>query len=362
MAQCIVMTGGGTAGHVTPNLALIEYLNEKGSYKFVYIGSQHGIEATITQGKVDCYHAIITGKLRRSRSIKNLFTPFQVLLGTLQAAYHLYKHKPSLIFSKGGFVSVPVVLAGKILNIPVIIHESDRTPGLANRLVFPFASEILTTFEETSIPKKYTAKHTGTPIRPSLLETPPKILNLLKPNLLVVGGSQGSKAINSLIWDHLDYLISKANIVHICGSQHILQNHEDSDHYKLIGYANESMSNLIQQADIIISRAGANSICEWLHLCKPHLLIPLPASHSRGDQIENADYFAQKGVSLVYREESMQPEQFLKHVEQLINERHKLHENLTDFAWPNGTKTIGDLLLTKLSISTSNKPSQAQTT
>lgn len=344
MSECIVMTGGGTAGHVTPNLALIEHLSSDSHFRFIYIGSYQGIEKDITQGKVDRYYAISTGKLRRSKSFKNFIMPFQVAWGTLQSLFILKRVRPSVIFSKGGFVSVPVILAGKCLNIPVIVHESDRTPGLANRIAFRFADQILTTFPETNIPKAYRAKHTGTPIRPSLMKVPKPTNNQTKPTLLVVGGSQGSTAINQLIWDHLSVLTELAKVIHICGNNRLPSHSVEVRDYTAIDYANESMGQLIAQADIIVSRAGANSLCEWLHLHKPHLLIPLPASHSRGDQIENADYFEAKGISLVYREESQAPVQFLEKVKQLIQSRDTLQKKLINFAWPDGTKMISDIL------------------
>lgn len=348
MPTTIVMTGGGTAGHVTPNLALIENLKSQGCFNFVYVGSYQGIEKKLTQNHADHYCPIITGKLRRSKSLKNLLTPFQLCLGILQSLWHLTRHKPSLIFSKGGFVAVPVVIAGSILRIPVIVHESDLSPGLANRISFRFAQTILTTFPHTRVPAAYQNRthQSGTPIRASLYS--PQKKSATKTTLLIVGGSQGSRSINHLIWKHLDKLLEKANLIHLCGANHFPPFTSPREGYQAIEYAQDNMADLIAQSDCIISRAGANSICEWLCLHKPHLLIPLPKTYSRGDQIENADYFSSIGVSLTYDELSDDDDEFLNKVQALLENKENLKTKIKALQWPDGTQTITEILLSSL--------------
>ncbi|MCR5672837.1 MAG: undecaprenyldiphospho-muramoylpentapeptide beta-N-acetylglucosaminyltransferase [Lachnospiraceae bacterium] len=309
--KTIILTGGGTAGHVTPNIALIPALKTAG-YDIHYIGSYEGMEKTLIGDYSIPYHGIATGKLRRYFSLKNFTDPFRVLKGFGEANTLIKKLKPSIVFSKGGFVSVPVVWAAKINHVPVIIHESDMTPGLANRLSFSSAVKICCNFPETveSLPKDK-AVLTGSPIRAELMlgdaDKAEKICNFAdpeKPVIMVVGGSLGAASVNAIIRKILPRLTQKFNVLHLCGKGKLDESLTQTEGYFQIEYAKDEMKDLFALSEIVVSRAGANAICELLALHKPNLLIPLPASASRGDQLLNAESFRKQGFSLVLDEDS----------------------------------------------------------
>ncbi|MCR5006316.1 MAG: undecaprenyldiphospho-muramoylpentapeptide beta-N-acetylglucosaminyltransferase [Clostridiales bacterium] len=319
-AKTIVLTGGGTAGHVSPNIALLPRLKEDG-YDIHYIGSYDGIERGLIEAEGIPYHPISSGKLRRYRSLRNLTDPFRVLHGFFQSLRLLGKLKPNVIFSKGGFVSVPVALASRIRRIPCVIHECDMTPGLANKLAIPFAARICTNFEETVAQiKGGKAVHTGTPIRESLAEGSKETGLALcgftadKPVIMVTGGSQGAGAINEAVRRALPELTKKFQIAHLCGSGKREDALDGTEGYHQIEYAGPEMKDLYAAADIIISRAGANTLAEILSLAIPNILIPLPLSQSRGDQILNAASFKKKGYSCVLPEEEMNTETLVEAV------------------------------------------------
>lgn len=307
----IVLTGGGTAGHVTPNIALLPRLIKAG-YQVSYIGSYHGIEKELIQAADIPYYGISSGKLRRYLDLKNLSDPFKVLKGLGQAIRLLRKLKPDIVFSKGGFVSVPVVLAAKFRKIPVIIHESDITPGLANKIAIPAAKKVCCNFPETLkyLPKEK-AVLTGSPIRQELLSGSAESarsychFNAEKPVLLVIGGSSGSKVINDAIRSQLPTLLQKYQIIHLCGKGNVDAGQTDAAGYAQYEYISTQLKDMFALADIVISRAGANAICELLALHKPNILIPLSASASRGDQILNANSFQKQGFSYVIEEENL---------------------------------------------------------
>lgn len=308
----IVMTGGGTAGHVTPNIALMPALKENG-YEISYIGSYAGMEKQLIEEQNIPYYGISSGKLRRYFDWKNFSDPFKVLKGYGQAVRLLKKLKPDVVFSKGGFVSVPVVLAAKRCKIPAIIHESDLTPGLANRLAIPSASKVCCNFPETM---KYLpdgkAVLTGSPIRQELLSGKKEAAisycgfegrNL--PVILIVGGSSGSKVINSAVRAILPELLDHFSIIHLCGKGNLDESLKNLEGYAQFEYAKQELTDMFALSDLVISRAGANSICELLALHKPNILIPLSAAASRGDQILNAKSFKAQGFSYVIEEESL---------------------------------------------------------
>lgn len=307
----IVLTGGGTAGHVTPNIALLPRLIKAG-YQVSYIGSYHGIEKELIQAADIPYYGISSGKLRRYLDLKNLSDPFKVLKGLGQAIRLLRKLKPDIVFSKGGFVSVPVVLAAKFRKIPVIIHESDITPGLANKIAIPAAKKVCCNFPETLkyLPKEK-AVLTGSPIRQELLSGNAESarsychFNAEKPVLLVIGGSSGSKVINDAIRSQLPALLQKYQIIHLCGKGNVDAGQTGAAGYAQYEYISTQLKDMFALADIVISRAGANAICELLALHKPNILIPLSASASRGDQILNANSFQKQGFSYVIEEENL---------------------------------------------------------
>ena len=326
----IILTGGGTAGHVTPNIALLPRLKELG-YDIQYIGSYTGIEKELIEPFGIPYHGISSGKLRRYFSVQNFTDPFRVQKGFREAHKLIRQLKPDVIFSKGGFVSVPVVLAGKRCKVPVIIHESDMTPGLANKIAIPSAAKVCCNFPETlkSLPEGK-AVLTGSPIRQELLSGN-KIAAMDmchftsdKPVILVIGGSLGAVAVNNAVREALPELLKDFQIIHLCGKGKMDESLKDVEGYCQFEYIKNELRNLFALADIVISRAGANAICELLALHKPNLLIPLSANASRGDQILNARSFERQGFSLVLEEEQLTKET-------LLNAVKTLYENRTTF-------------------------------
>lgn len=305
----IVFTGGGTAGHVTPNIALFPKLKSMG-YDIHYIGSYDGIEKKLIEDYRIPYYGISTGKLRRYFDVKNFTDPFRVAKGFAEAKKILKTLKPDIVFSKGGFVSVPVVRAAATLKIPCIIHESDMTPGLANNLCIPVAWKVCCNFPETmqNLPAEK-AVLTGSPIREELTKgNREKGLEMCgfhaaKPVIMVIGGSLGAAGVNKLVREALPKLLEDFQVVHICGKEKIDNLLLNTKGYKQFEYVKEDLKDLFAMADIVISRAGANAICELLALRKPNLLIPLPAHASRGDQILNAKSFEAQGFSMVADED-----------------------------------------------------------
>ena len=293
----IILTGGGTAGHVTPNMALVPALQKKG-FDIRYIGSYEGMERKLIEDINIPYYGISSGKLRRYFDLKNFSDPFKVMKGYFEARAFMRKLKPDIVFSKGGFVTVPVVLAAKHKGIPVIIHESDMTPGLANKLSLPSASKVCCNFPETlkHLPEGK-AVLTGSPIREELFQGDTEKglqfcgFDHTKPVLLVMGGSLGSVAINNAVRGQLNTLLKKFQIVHLCGNGNLDKSLEGTSGYVQFEYIKDELRDLFACADLMISRAGANAICEILALRKPNILIPLSAQASRGDQILNAASF-----------------------------------------------------------------------
>ncbi len=319
----IILTGGGTAGHVTPNIALIPSLEEAG-YEVSYIGSYAGMEKALIEAEGIPYYGIASGKLRRYFDLKNFSDPFKVIKGYFQALGLMRKLKPDIVFSKGGFVTVPVVFAAKRKGIPVIIHESDMTPGLANRLAIPKATKVCCNFPETVqyLPSGK-AVLSGCPIRPELLEGSRENglsftgLSGEKPTLLIIGGSLGSRIVNEHVRKILPSLLKEFQVVHLCGKGNLDANLEGTEGYVQYEYISKELPDLFALADFVISRAGANAICELLSLRKPNILIPLSADASRGDQILNAKSFEKQGYSLVLQEEDLTEESLLKAVQEL---------------------------------------------
>ncbi len=344
------MTGGGSAGHVTPNLALIPMLKDLG-YEIEYIGTEDGIERKIIEGENIKYHSISSGKLRRYFDVKNFTDPFKVIKGVFEATKIIKKEKPNVVFSKGGFVSVPVVMGAKFNRVPVIIHESDITPGLANKLSAPHATKICVTFPESLEHfKKNKAELTGTPIRAELYEgNREKGLNILgfkgnKPVLLVIGGSLGSKILNDTIRNNIKGYTEKYDIIHLCGKGNIDSNLESIAAYKQFEYVDKELTHFFAATDLIVSRAGANAIFEFLALKKPNLLIPLSGKSSRGDQILNAESFEKSGYSMVLLEENLSSEVLLTKLEELNNNKSNFINEMNSTKLNNSVNNIVDLI------------------
>lgn len=310
----IILTGGGTAGHVTPNIALLPRLKELG-YDIQYIGSYTGIEKELIEPFGIPYHGISSGKLRRYFSVQNFTDPFRVLKGFREAHKLIRQLKPDVIFSKGGFVSVPVVLAGKRCKVPVIIHESDMTPGLANKIAIPSAAKVCCNFPETlkSLPELLSGNKIAAMDMCHFTSD--------KPVILVIGGSLGAVAVNNAVREALPELLKDFQIIHLCGKGKMDESLKDVEGYCQFEYIKNELRNLFALADIVISRAGANAICELLALHKPNLLIPLSANASRGDQILNARSFERQGFSLVLEEEQLTKETLLAAVKNLYENR-----------------------------------------
>lgn len=328
----IVLTGGGTAGHVTPNIALLPALRQAG-YEISYMGSYDGIEKRLIADFDIPYTGISTGKLRRYLDIRNLTDPFRVIKGFSEARKYLKSYRPDVVFSKGGFVSVPVVRAAAALGIPCILHESDMTPGLANRLCFPVAKKICCNFPETmQMLPEGKAVLTGSPIRSELAQGN-RIAGLdlcgftaNRPIILVIGGSLGAANVNKAVRDALPRLLEDFQVVHLCGKDKIDNLLLTTSGYKQFEYVKTELKDLFAMADIVISRAGANSICELLALKKPNVLIPLPAASSRGDQLLNAASFEAQGFSLVINEDDLTTELLVAKVHELFSNRQSYHD------------------------------------
>ncbi|WP_214628468.1 undecaprenyldiphospho-muramoylpentapeptide beta-N-acetylglucosaminyltransferase [Paenibacillus agaridevorans] len=348
----IMFTGGGSAGHVTANLALIPYFRQE-NWSIHYIGSVSGIERKLIEELPDVrYWPISTGKLRRYLDWNNVKDPFKVVGGLLQAYRIIRKEKPNVVFSKGGFVSVPVVIGAWLNRVPVLIHESDMTPGLANRIALPFASGICMTFPETTkstTPGK--SRYIGPVIRDELLQGKAERGRELcgfrrdKPVLLIMGGSLGARRINEAIRKQLSPLTSRFQIVHLCGKGGV-ETKLESNNYRQFEYVNDELPHLLASADMVISRAGSNSIFEFLALRKPMLLIPLTKGQSRGDQILNAESFRKLGYAEVLPEEQLTPDSLLERTMDLYGNRERYKETMKAFDPGNGIKLIRDWITT----------------
>lgn len=342
----IILTGGGTAGHVTPNLALIPSLQELG-YEIHYIGSYQGIEKKLIENAGIPYHGISSGKLRRYFDVKNFSDPFRVLKGYGEALKILKTYKPDVVFSKGGFVAVPVVLAAKHFKIPTIIHESDMTPGLANKICIPSAAKVCCNFPETLnyLPKEK-AVLTGSPIRKELLEGDRLSglqytgLSANRPVILVIGGSLGSVTVNNAVRKILPKLLPQYQIIHICGKGNLDQSLMNTPGYIQYEYVDAPLKHLFAAADLIISRAGANSICEILALRKPNILIPLSVAASRGDQILNARSFEKQGFSTVLEEENLTEDSLYQAISSTDQKRAKFISAMEQSTLSNAVDSI----------------------
>lgn len=343
----IVLTGGGTAGHVTPNFALVPHLQQAG-WEIHYIGTHDGIERTLVGTQLP-YYAISAGKFRRYFDLKNFSDPFRVLKGVFDAASILRKIRPQVVFSKGGFVTVPVTIAAWFLGIPVVLHESDLTPGLANRLSLPFAKRLCLTFPDSLNHVKEKAIVTGTPIRPELFQgSRERGLQFCKfsqnyPTLLIMGGSLGSAILNQTIRDNLRILVSQYQVIHLCGKGN-LDPQIKNPRYCQLEYAQEELPDLFAAADFVISRAGANSIFELVALTKPNILVPLSRQASRGDQILNAESFARQGFSLVIQEEELTVDELLHQLTDLATNREKFVGAMRSSKIGDGTHNVLEII------------------
>lgn len=347
----IVLTGGGTAGHVTPHFALLDYFKDN-DIDVHYIGSKNGIEKQIVEAIDLPYNGISSGKLRRYFDWKNFTDPFRIIAGFFQSIAYLNKIKPELIFSKGGFVSVPVVLAGWLLRIPVVVHESDMTPGLANKISKPFCKKILTTFEETI---KYLPADkgvfTGSPVREDL-KSGNKLsgyaltgFNSDKPIIMMMGGSIGSVKINTELRKSLPTLLENFQVIHLCGKNNTDHSLDNLTGYKQYEFVSKELKDFFAITDIMLSRAGSNAINEFLFLEIPSLLVPLSRSASRGDQILNANAFEKQGFSKVIQEEDLTSESLIEGLNELNTNKDQYLAAIQSGTATNGAKNVFDVLM-----------------
>lgn len=345
----IILTGGGTAGHVMPNLALVPTLREAG-FEIKYIGSKKGMEKGIIENAGIPYFGIASGKLRRYLSPKNLVDPFKVMKGYLDAKRVIKREQPDIIFSKGGFVTVPVVFAANRFGIPVIIHESDMTPGLANKLASKKATKICYSFPETEKYLEGKGVHTGSPIRQELFEGEPSVakekcrFNDEKPIILVTGGSLGAENVNKVVRKSLDELLKDFQIAHLCGRDKVDHEYDGIEGYAQFEVATDDMKDFFAMADLIISRAGSNSIFEIISLNKPNILIPLPAASSRGDQILNAESFKKQGFSEVLEDDPENSKGLVDMVHQVFENKDKYIKAMSDASTHNGVDGIMNVI------------------
>lgn len=323
----IVITGGGTGGHAIPCLAVGEAL--KNDYEIHFIGSKTGIEKELVKKyPYIIYHEITTCKLIRSLTLKNFTIPFKLFKGFNESKKLLKEILPDVVFSKGGYVSIPVVFASSSLKIPVISHESDLSLGLANRLNLKKSKYMCCSFSTTALKLKNKGIYTGSPIRKQIFKGDKyKIINKYslddKPNILILGGSLGSKNLNNIIRNNLSKLCKKYNVFHICGKNNI--EYSTFKNYFQFEFV-DNIQDFYDAADIVISRAGSNVIFELLALHKPMILIPLE-KNSRGDQIENAKYFENKGFAKMLMESNIKND-FVKIIDEVMKTRYRYIGNI----------------------------------
>lgn len=346
----IILTGGGTAGHVTPNIALIPELEKRG-FEIHYIGSKNGIEKELIRNFDIPYYGISSGKLRRYFDVKNFTDPFRIVRGYAEAKKFIKEIKPDVIFSKGGFVTVPVVKAASRRKVPCVLHESDISPGLANRLCISSAKIICANFPETiaNLPENK-AYLTGTPIRSELFSgNRIKGLDFCgftanKPVILVIGGSLGSIRLNEAVRKILPQLLKNYQVIHLCGREKIDESLKGMDGYVQFEYIQKELCDLLDAAELVISRAGANAICELLALRKPNILIPLSLEASRGDQILNAASFEKQGFSYVIREEDLSSEKLLEAVEKVGENKEQYKKAMSESSQQDAVTKVVDLI------------------
>ncbi len=348
--KTIVLTGGGTAGHVTPNIALLPYL-KKEDYNIHYIGSIDGMEKQLIESQGIPYYGIHSGKLRRYIDAKNISDIFRVVKGIGEARKLIKKIKPDVVFSKGGFVAVPVVIGAYLNRVPVILHESDITPGLANKLAIPFAKAVCTTFPEAvkAIPDSKGIL-TGTPIRDMIFEgNRDKGIRLCgfkgnKPVMLVMGGSQGSVKINNFIRELLPKLTMDFDVIHLCGKGNFDKTRAELESYKQFEYVSDELPDIFAASDFVVSRAGSNAICEFLALNMPMLLIPLSKKASRGDQILNAQSFEKQGFASVYDEDTMTSKGLYNAIINLYKNKNSYIDNMKKAEVSKGVQTVMEII------------------
>ena len=342
----IVLTGGGTAGHVTPHLAILPHLLREG-YDVHYIGTEDGIERKMMENiEGVTYHAVKSGKLRRYHDWKNFTDPFRVIAGDIQSSQLMRRLKPDVCFSKGGFVAVPVVMGAWLHHVPILCHESDLTPGLANKLCAPFAKKIATTFPECAQALGRKAQCTGTPLRPELFSgSREKGLRMAgfdgkKPVLIMMGGSLGAQKVNAALRAALLKILEKMDVLHLTGKGNLDESLKGIKGYCQFEFLSDTLPDALACADYVLSRAGSNALCEFQALQRPMLLVPYPKGASRGDQILNAESYRKRGLCHVLLQEDMTPESLYTALMRLMEEKDALIANLKAAPPADGTDAV----------------------
>ena len=350
MMKRIVLTGGGTAGHVTPHLALLPHLLAAG-YDVHYIGTENGIEhGMIAALEGVTYHSVKSGKLRRYFDWQNFTDPFRVIAGAFQSAHLMRKLKPDVCFSKGGFVSVPVVFGAWLNHVPTLCHESDLTPGLANKICARFAKKVATTFPECAEALGKKGIFTGTPLRPQLFHGNREkglAMSGLSPDLpilIMMGGSQGAQSVNNALRAALPRLLPHMQVFHLCGKGNIDDSLKGLAGYYQVEFLSDELPDALAAADLILSRAGANALCEFQALGKPMLLVPYPKGASRGDQILNAASFEKRGLARVMAQENMTADSLADALLKLLEDGDSLREALKAAPPADGTQAVLKLI------------------
>ena len=350
MSKRIVLTGGGTLGHVTPHMALIPRLQAEG-YDIHYIGTEDGMEADKIRAIPGItYHAVKTGKLRRYHAWQNFTDPFRVIAGAFQSSRLMGKLRPNVVFSKGGFVAVPVVFGAWLHSVPVLCHESDLTPGLANKLCRPFATRMVTTFPECASALGPKAECVGTPLRPDLFSgTREEGLRLLgfdgsKPVLLMMGGSTGAQSVNEALRAALPDLLPDFDVAHLCGRGNLAPELEGTTGYRQIEFLDAELPQVLAAADLVLSRAGSNALMEFQALDKPMLLVPYPMGASRGDQIVNAQAFEKRGLCKVLLQENMNAQTLAEALQATWRDREALREAVKQAPPADGTRRVLEII------------------
>ncbi|MBR1408419.1 MAG: undecaprenyldiphospho-muramoylpentapeptide beta-N-acetylglucosaminyltransferase [Clostridia bacterium] len=340
----IILTGGGTAGHVSPNQALIPHLLKEG-WEIHYIGTKAGIERQLIEPMENVtYHAVQSGKLRRYFDLKNFTDPFRVIAGVFQSIAIVAKLHPNVLFSKGGFVSVPAVFGAAVCRVPVVMHESDITPGLANKLCKPFARRVCTTFPECAEALGPKGLCTGTPLRASLFAgSRERGLALAgfdgqKPVLMMMGGSLGAQTVNAVLREALPELTRRFDVLHVCGKGNLDESLLSLPGYRQFEYLSEELPDAFACADFMLSRAGSNSLSEILALHKPALLIPYHSG--RGDQVQNAASLKARGLAHVLPQSDMTAASLTKALDALVADRDRLVSALVSLPEADGTQAV----------------------
>jgi UDP-N-acetylglucosamine--N-acetylmuramyl-(pentapeptide) pyrophosphoryl-undecaprenol N-acetylglucosamine transferase len=355
MNRCIAFTGGGTGGHVFPALAVLDELKPLWNGRVIWIGSARGMEGAIVRARAVPFYGIPAGKLRRYLSVRNLLDLVKVAAGVLASLLVLLRERPAVLFSKGGYVSVPPVVAAWLMRIPVLTHESDLNPGLATRINARFAETVLVSFAESVgyFPEELRSRviHSGNPVRAELLRGEPGVgrrqvgCGRERRLVLVLGGSLGSRFVNTLIEAGAEELVRHCFLVHQMGQAHFRPSNRPG--YYTAPFFREELPHLLAAADLVVCRAGANTVWELAAVGKPAVLVPLTRLASRGDQIENARYLERCGAAVVFEESEATLRRVVDTVVRLLGdepERERMARQLSALSRPDSARRIASLI------------------